>query len=485
MMDERSEIFIGLVAAVGSDLSSVQSYICELLSQFNYNTQEIKISDFFEQPYFIDKYSYSIDKESSYEEILSQMEAGKKIRKESGYSSVLAQYAIQEVKRLRSGNGPTATVYIFRSLKHPEEAKLLSEIYGVGYYQIGVYSDEKERISYLRKEKDIKRADAYVLVDKDIAENESSGQQTRDTFQLSDFFIAHGKNQGEDTKLQLKRIFDLIFGNPHITPTIDEHMMYMAYSYATRSADLSRQVGATLSNQYGDIIGLGSNDVPKAGGGPYWPNPVDNNTQDWRDYRRGEDANHKSKNKMIIEIMRKFGEKGNENKILEKGCTLLEGTGLFNVTEFARATHAEMSAILNCARNGINTKGSILYCTTFPCHNCAKHIIESGIAKVLFVEPYPKSQAEHLHDDAISFQKDIISNKINTKIIFSHFIGVAARRYLDLFSLKLGMGRPVERKDKETGDATVFEPRNAQVRVPLVVSSYLDKEKATLKMLDS
>ena len=187
---------------------------------------------------------------------------------------------------------------------------------------------------------------------------------------------------------------------------------------------------------------------------------------------------------MIIEIMKKFGSNDNEEKMLKKGTDLLKGTSLFNVTEFGRATHAEMSAILSCARNGIGTKGSTLYCTTFPCHNCAKHIIEGGIIKVLFVEPYPKSQAEYLHDDAISFQKKISSGE-NTKVIFNHFIGVAARRYLDLFSLKLGMGRSVERKDKQSGNVAVFEPKSAKVRVPLVVSSYLDKEKINSQMLDS
>ncbi|MDN3612645.1 hypothetical protein QWZ16_23945 [Vibrio ostreicida] len=26
----------------------------------------------------------------------------------------------------------------------------------------------------------------------------------------------------------------------------------------------------------------------------------------------------------------------------------------------------------------------------FPCHNCAKHIVASGIKRVVYVEPYPK-----------------------------------------------------------------------------------------------
>jgi len=76
-----------------------------------------------------------------------------------------------------------------------------------------------------------------------------------------------------------------------------------------------------------------------------------------------------------------------------------------------------------------------------------------------------------LHSDSISLKG------INRgKVVFDHFIGVAARRYLDLFSLKLGMGLPVKRKDKQTGKITTFERKNATIRVPLVVISYLDKE---------
>ncbi|MCZ5321339.1 hypothetical protein O5699_00900 [Escherichia coli] len=60
----------------------------------------------------------------------------------------------------------------------------------------------------------------------------------------------------------------MLFGNPFITPTFDEYAMYMAFSSALRSADLSRQVGAVLAKNYA-IMSTGANDVPKSGGGLY------------------------------------------------------------------------------------------------------------------------------------------------------------------------------------------------------------------------
>ena len=71
------------------------------------------------------------------------------------------------------------------------------------------------------------------------------------------------------------------------------------------------------------------------------------------------------------------------------------------ITEYGRMVHAEMNAIADAARLGRPVAGATLYVTTFPCHNCAKHIIASGIARVVFIEPYAKSRAELLYGYAL------------------------------------------------------------------------------------
>ena len=146
-----------------------------------------------------------------------------------------------------------------------------------------------------------------------------------------------------------------------------------------------------------------------------------------------------------------------------------------------RPTHAEMSAILSCARNGISPQGSTIYCTTFPCHNCARHIIDAGIKRVVFVEPYPSSKARLLHCDSILVEPAKKNNE-KKKVTFEHFIGIAARRYLDLFSLKLGMGLPIKRKNRQ-GKTINFNRKTAKIRVPLIMTSYKDKEQDTLSKL--
>lgn len=50
--------------------------------------------------------------------------------------------------------------------------------------------------------------------------------------------------------------------------------------------------------------------------------------------------------------------------------------------------HAEMNALLYCAKEGIPTKGCICYVTHFPCLNCTKSLIQAGISKIYYHEGY-------------------------------------------------------------------------------------------------
>ena len=71
----------------------------------------------------------------------------------------------------------------------------------------------------------------------------------------------------------------------------------------------------------------------------------------------------------------------------------LKDAAVMDLTEYGRVVHAEMHALCDAARLGKAIKGATLYCTTFPCHNCTKHILAAGIRRVVYIEPYPKSLA--------------------------------------------------------------------------------------------
>jgi dCMP deaminase len=49
--------------------------------------------------------------------------------------------------------------------------------------------------------------------------------------------------------------------------------------------------------------------------------------------------------------------------------------------------HAERNAIYNAARNGIRLDGASLYTNWFPCSDCSRAIIQSGIKLVAGIEP--------------------------------------------------------------------------------------------------
>lgn len=142
-----------------------------------------------------------------------------------------------------------------------------------------------------------------------------------------------------------------------------------------------------------------------------------------------------------------------------------------------------MDALISCAREGFSTKGSTLYCTTFPCHNCAKHIIASGIKRVVYVEPYPKSRAFEFHSESIELKVDFDrdSESSDSMVTFEPFIGVGPRRFLDLFSMTLGRGSKIKRKDKD-GKVLNWEIPSSGIRTPLISSSYLEVEKAAIEI---
>lgn len=225
------------------------------------------------------------------------------------------------------------------------------------------------------------RADAEQIVQTDADErDEHHGQQVSGIFHDADVII--NSDLGSDSvDEQVIRFCDLIFGSNKISPTKEEYGMFAAKAAALRTTDLSRQVGAAIFSSGGEIIAMGSNEVPKAGGGTYWnENPI----IDDRDFRRGHDSNDKRKKEILTELF-DLAEIPNASEIIES--VAIKDSQFMDALEYGRIIHAEMSSICDAARLGRSIHGSTLFSTTFPCHMCAKHIVASGIGKVVFLEP--------------------------------------------------------------------------------------------------
>jgi|SRR3989344_4249402 len=110
----------------------------------------------------------------------------------------------------------------------------------------------------------------------------------------------------------------------------DECFMRMAHVISERSKDPSTQAGAIVVNDSNVVVGVGYNG---------WPRGIESNALPW------------------------------------------EREGDFENTKYAYVCHAEENAIYN-ANN--STKECKIYCTLFPCNECAKAIIQNGVKEVIY-----------------------------------------------------------------------------------------------------
>jgi len=490
----KPELFICLVGASGTDLSDVYSGISKELKSVGYDPQLIKLSDALDEfgnisikPSLLDLKKLINTTEDA--RIKRLMDIGDTIRDEMSDNSAVAQLALSAIKQRRKDKGCEkeeicyGTAYILSSLKHPDEVTMLRDLYGKSFILISVYSPRKNRLEKLTEKiakshhrvKTISYKEiAAELIERDKKGNAGDhGQNVRDTFPLADVFITE-----DQTKKDLGRFFELLFGHPFITPNTDEYAMFHAQAAALRSSDLSRQVGAVITTDSAEIISTGCNEVPKAGGGKVWENTTEDK-KDYRDFQVGNDANSLMKHELITEIFTKLNnhnlldeKKSDEDigklaeTVFSKGENgILRDTKISSIIEYGRIVHAEMSTIMEAARRGLSVNNSTLYCTTFPCHMCTRHIIDAGIRRVVYIEPYPKSMAKQLYNRSICVDGD---DADEDAVQFEPFVGVAPRKYFELFQMP-------KRKD-DHGYKLDWKPESSHLRFFERFPNYIDKE---------
>ncbi|WP_211163277.1 anti-phage dCTP deaminase [Aromatoleum diolicum] len=504
------ELIIAFAGPIGSGINSVKTSLETILSNAGYDVKNIKISD-----YIRDCISGGLLRKAEIhtagaERYIQLQDAGNELRKIQ--SDFLAEHAIRRIAEIRTERigstvadtidaVPDRTAYIIDQLKHHEEVALLRAVYGNLFYLFGVFSTSPRREGRLKAE-GIEPNRISELIERDRRQKDRFGQQLDKALQLADFFVRNDHSNVEALEKQLKRFADLIHGANGITPTREEYGMYAAYASGLRSACLSRQVGASIMNLDGAIISTGRNDVPKPGGGLYGPECESN---DARCVKQEEAICHNDRRKLMLakevkDVIRKglskhfkqIKEERNEKfavldeldipLISEKlASDAYEETRLGGLIEFSRSIHAEMDAIVSLAlKGGGGTKDAVLFTYTFPCHNCARHIVAAGIKTVYFLEPYEKSLALELHSDAISIDgvgEALEDDAESRRVRFLHFQGVAPRQYLNMFS-------PAgERKESSTGKAVKINFRDADKKVPEYLDDYRQYEKKVVEHL--
>ncbi|KAK6172975.1 hypothetical protein SNE40_016520 [Patella caerulea] len=121
-----------------------------------------------------------------------------------------------------------------------------------------------------------------------------------------------------------------------------DYFMAIAFLSAQRSKDPRTQVGACIVNQEKKIVGIGYNGMP---------NGCDDDSMPWG--RNSQD---------ILKTKRLF------------------------------VCHAELNAVLN--KNSADVKNCTIYVALFPCNECAKVVIQSGIKEVVYYSDKYGDKAE-------------------------------------------------------------------------------------------
>lgn len=439
------EIFVGFVAPVGTDLAPSVSAFEKFFKQENYLVIDLKVTDVFDGIKRTLGSEISLERDFVDNRIRSYINFGNDVRRQFRDDSVLAAYSILEVRRRRNeimrkdkGRHFQKVAYLMHQFKRKEEIDLLRSVYGRLFFQVSVHSrretrlhnlsrkiahshNSADRIAFMSKANDL-------LVTDENERGDKHGQRVSKIFHDADFLISSdAMNKSVDA--QVERFCELLFSSNRISPTRMEYGMFAAKAAALRTLDLSRQVGAAIFQPSGEIISMGSNEVPKAKGGTYWS---DDEPFDGREYALGVDSNDARKREILLELLGSINLSSTIDELMSSAA--IKDSQFMDALEYGRIVHAEMSAISDAARLGRAVKDAVLYCTTFPCHMCAKHIVSSGLQKVVFLEPYPKSLASDLHSDSIEIERGGRGDYQEFEAVsFEHFYGVTPRRYRELF----------------------------------------------------
>jgi cytidine deaminase len=422
---------------------------------------------------------------------------------------------------------------------HPKEADRLRKLYGNQLFTIALFSPEEVRSAHLAKllagGNPVRIPDMKPLAEELIqsesgrlAANEKVGgdsvpKQFRNnipsTWRHADLFL----DASETDRLgeQIERLIQLIFGHPFRTPRAEEIGMGEAFAAALESGNLARPVGASIISANEEVVSIGTNEVPQPGGGVYRAGATPDHRDHTEEWLR--DSSDEHRRGILLDFfehlladpawLRKLDRIGDGSDHAEKlvseiqGCrhrdirsavteitkTVIDSdvvwdSELFDVIEYSRTLHAEMDAITSAARKSVSTRGATLYCTTMPCHECARLIIGAGIKRIVFVEPYDKSRAMLLYKTELKLStmvKSVGSDDDNMVHVIP-YIGLSPRRFGELFSW-------VPRKQDDTradddlrelqGRLADWDPRTAPIRESIVSASAFGSLSRSIDLL--
>ncbi|MDO9208273.1 MAG: deoxycytidylate deaminase [Sulfuricurvum sp.] len=295
-------------------------------------------------------------------------------------------------------NPKKPTLIVIDAIRNSLESMFFQERYSA-FYLVAINAldeDIEDRLlqNINMTREDIKKQSKKEHQDKTLKSLENFvSQNIQDCIAKSDIFIVNNGKYNSENFLelygQLIKYLSLIMHPGLITPSLDEKMMQVAYTAKLNSGCLSRQVGASITNESGSLKAIGWNSVAEGQTSCMLRSSNEllskSKSVAYSSYEQSKEFRDKLSKKPFIDSKYGLNQSFCFKSIYTEGNQKEQGNQVHT-----RSLHAEENAFLQLAKYGSEgIKGGTLYSTASPCELCAKKAYQLGMKKIVYIDPYP------------------------------------------------------------------------------------------------
>jgi deoxycytidylate deaminase len=408
MVNDQDRFVIGLTGSFGSGCSILRESLVSL------GFEAFSLSKYVRKAW--EKKTKKSSNDAPRKEL---QDVGDELREKSGKTYYLAELALKEAEAKAGDKAPWA----FDSIRNVGELRYFRKRFR-NFFLFAVDCSPKNRWERVKKHYlDLQLNENQFEIDDSrdkYDERTEYGQQVELCVDNADVLIDNERSfptqdvQIDKLKDKIYPYISLVKGDVTRPPTLFELYMAIAYTASSSSQCMKRHVGAVIVDEKNDaVVSVGYNETPPG----IEPCKIKYKQCSREIYK----MKYFQKLESLGEKCPKCGEliKDSRSPFLCRKCK-------FNLDKYfisdkaldrCAALHAEEKAILNVGSRSI--QGYTIHTTTFPCYSCAKKIVNSKLAVVVYVEPYPDQDAVDL----------LIEGHVSVR----KFEGVKARAYFRIF----------------------------------------------------
>lgn len=307
-------------------------------------------------------------------------------------------------RKLREENKPCRIA--IDAIRNPYEAFFLKRRYA-NFYLVSINTSNVERLRSLREFRNLTDPEIKTIDEKEYPSKVSGAkkfiaQNVQECIEVSDIHIHNSKGSEfthTDLVSQLAWYVTLMVHPGLVMPTSVENCMQIAYTAKQNSGCISRQVGAVVTDDSYSVKAVGWNSTPQ-GQTPCLLRSAEDllegrNKSDFSEYELKDPLFRKA-------VSSKYSELIALNKASSRSFAFCfksiqnEIEGEKNQVH-TRALHAEENAFMQIAKfGGQRLAGGILFTTASPSELCAKKAYQLGLAKIIYIDPYPGIATQHI-----------------------------------------------------------------------------------------